>query len=100
MSGRVWQLAFWPALVVLMSALVMGRAFCGYVCSLGVTLDGAQALLGPKKRPQRAAGPGPIWLKYLVLAGLAGAALAGVGLAFWASPLALVTRFYGLLSTP
>jgi len=99
LSGRAWQPAFWPSLLVLASALVMGRAFCGYVCPMGATLDGAQALFGPKKRPNRG-NPGPVWLKYLVLAGLAGAALAGVGLVFWASPLALITRFYGLLIHP
>ena len=46
LSGRAWQPAFWPSLLVLAGALVMGRAFCGYVCPLGVTLDGAQALFG------------------------------------------------------
>ncbi len=45
----------------------------------------------------------PPWLrhgKYLILAGILGAALLGVNAAFWASPIALITRFYALLIHP
>jgi ferredoxin len=45
----------------------------------------------------------PVWIrcaKYLLLAGILGAALAGVNAAFWMSPIALITRFYALLIHP
>lgn len=38
--------------------------------------------------------------KYLILALMAGAAFAGANFAFWGSPIALVTRFWGLLVHP
>lgn len=99
LAGRIWLAAFWPALLVLASAFFLGRAFCAYLCPLGATLDGAKAILKPRAKAG-GEGPGPLWLKYLLLAALAGAALFGVGLVFWLSPLALATRFYGLLIHP
>ena len=54
----------------------------------------------PSERPARSL---PSWLrrsKYLFLAGILGAALLGVNAAFWASPIALITRFYALLVHP
>jgi ferredoxin len=40
-SVSSWQLItyFWPAAVLLVLALVLGRFFCGWLCPLGATLD-------------------------------------------------------------
>ena len=57
----------------------------------------------PVPLPDRPARSLPPWLrrsKYLLLAGILGAALLGVNAAFWASPIALITRFYALLIHP
>lgn len=97
LASQKWIWALWPAAVVLASGLLFGRAFCGYVCPMGTTIDGADKMIGRgKTKPAR-------WLRgmgWLVLAFLGGAALAGVSLVFLAAPLSLVTRLYGLVALP
>ncbi|MFO7956431.1 MAG: DUF6599 family protein [Candidatus Brocadiia bacterium] len=50
-SISAWQLItyFWPALVLLAAAVFLGRYFCGWLCPLGATLDGADRVLGRRK---------------------------------------------------
>ena len=38
-AGRELAVKFWPAIITVISALIMGRFFCGWVCPLGTTLD-------------------------------------------------------------
>lgn len=100
-AGRMLPWLFFPALIVVLSAFFFGRLFCGYICPMGTTLDVAQRFIGkphPKANPavQRLS---PLLNRY-VLIFLIGAGLAGVSLVSWASPLALITRFYGLVIYP
>jgi MauM/NapG family ferredoxin protein len=91
------------ALAVLGSAFFLGRAFCGYVCPMGATLDAAGPLCGSSSRKREKDPAKEIrlkGLKYLVLTAMTVAALSGVSLVFWGSPLALVTRFYALAVAP
>lgn len=98
-SGRFFLGAFVPALIVVGSALFFGRVFCSHFCPMGTTLEwlGKTRLWG---RPR----PSPLkdlsGVKYLVLSFLLGGALLGVSWVFWASPLSLITRFYGLVVYP
>ncbi len=98
-SGRIVLLAFIPALLVLISGPLIGRVFCGYICPMGTTLDGTDALFGPPKKKffssARLTG-----LKYLVLIFLTASALVGVSYIFFAAPLSLITRAYGLVIFP
>lgn len=86
-----------PALGVLASAL-WGRAFCGFVCPMGTTLD-LVGMLVRRKRPPLG-DPVPRTLKYILLAIVLAAALCRTNLAFWAAPIPLVTRLYGLVLEP
>ncbi|WP_029894045.1 4Fe-4S dicluster domain-containing protein [Desulfohalovibrio reitneri] len=93
LAARELTVLFLPAVVVLLSAPLLGRAFCGWVCPLGSTLDGARRITGGKA--QRLPG----WaarLKYGVLTAVLGAAALGIPLVFWAAPLPLAARFYAL----
>ena len=98
-SGRIVLLAFIPAALVLISGPLIGRVFCGYICPMGTTLDGTDALFGPKKKKlfssTRMTG-----VKYLMLIFLTGSALVGVSYVFFAAPLSLITRAYGLVLFP
>ena len=72
---------------------------------MGATLDifggAVRRLLGRGKSGKRhVSAPVPRSLKYLVLAVILTAALCGVNLAFWASPIPLTTRLYGLVLHP
>ncbi|MGM0786100.1 MAG: 4Fe-4S binding protein [Thermodesulfobacteriota bacterium] len=100
LAGRSLLWAFLPALVVVVSALFFGRIFCGYICPMGTTIDAADACFSRRRKTSGANGRISVRLKYYVLAFAAGSALAGVTFAFWAAPLSLITRFYGLVIYP
>ncbi|MDR1686180.1 MAG: 4Fe-4S binding protein [Desulfovibrio sp.] len=88
-----------PALGVVLAAVFAGRIFCGWVCPMGTTLDAAGSLVR-WKRLGRKTDPVPRCLKYGILAAILAAALLGVNMAFWASPIPLVTRLYALVLHP
>lgn len=87
-----------PALVVLASGPVLGRAFCGYVCPMGTTLDGGGFLVKPR-RDKSALGKLSAW-KYLLLLAILAAGLVGVSLVFLGSPISLITRLYTVIFVP
>jgi MauM/NapG family ferredoxin protein len=100
LAGRTLTWAFLPALVVLVSALFLGRMFCGYVCPMGTTLDGMDRMVGRSKRRTGPPGESLRPIKYYVLWFMLGAAVLGVSFVLLASPLSLITRFYGLVVYP
>ncbi|MEN6305024.1 MAG: 4Fe-4S dicluster domain-containing protein [Armatimonadia bacterium] len=94
--GRSWAVVqqFWPALVVLLGAALMGRVYCGWVCPLGTCVDGADALLRRKERGQgRKVG-------LLVLVGSLAAALLGTHLFWLFDPIPLITRTFATAADP
>jgi MauM/NapG family ferredoxin protein len=102
-AARTVTASAWLALVAALSGLVFGRAFCGYVCPMGATLDAAGRIAGWRRGPRRAEEepqPGPRRVKYLVLAGVLACAAFGVSAVFFVSPLSLATRLYGLFFLP
>jgi len=98
-SGRVLLLAFLPVVFVLMVTILFGRVFCGYFCPMGVTIDCSDKLIGEKEKAGKGR-TGYYRLKYYVLFFIIGSGILGVSSVFFASPLSLITRFYGLLIHP
>ncbi|MEW6187743.1 MAG: 4Fe-4S dicluster domain-containing protein [Thermodesulfobacteriota bacterium] len=99
LSARVFLLAFIPSLIVLAAALILGRVFCSHFCPMGTTLEliGKVRLWGKKRKGL------PTYLsriKYLLLGFLLGGSFLGVSWVFIASPLSLITRFYGIFIYP
>lgn len=97
--------ALFLAVFTILLAVLAGRIFCGWLCPMGATLDifggAVRRLLGRGKSGKRhVSAPVPRSLKYLVLAVILTAALCGVNLAFWASPIPLTTRLYALVLHP
>ncbi len=113
-AGRAFIGAVAPGLVVLASALLLGRAFCGWACPFGAMVDAGDAVWRrlAKTRRRKAGRPEarrndaarrpavPRLPKYAVLAGVLTAALAGLDLVFWAAPLPLAARFWALAAWP
>ncbi len=98
-SARVILLGVLPVVIVVLLSIWMGRFFCGHICPMGTTLDVSDRLFGTSYKKQKKLGrfrP----LKYLVLAYLLTGSLFGVSYVFLASPLSLITRFYGLVIYP
>ncbi|MBS3809131.1 MAG: 4Fe-4S binding protein [Desulfobacterales bacterium] len=100
LAARTLSWIFIPALIVLLSAPVFGRIFCGYLCPMGTTIDAADACFPTRTGPDKSRHPVSPYLKYYILAFTAGTSLLGVTFVFWASPLSLITRFYGLVVYP
>lgn len=98
-AGRAIAWAFLPTLLVLLSAPLLGRVFCGYICPMGTTIDLSDATFQPGKQAAPPAILSPN-LKIYILVFLIGAAVLGVSFAFWTAPLALITRFYGTIVFP
>lgn len=114
-AGRAVIGAAVPGLVVLVLSLLLGRAFCGWVCPFGAMVDASDAVWKrlAKGRRRRTSGrrvssqsavirlPAvPRLPKYAVLAAVLAAALAGLDLVFWAAPLPLAARFWTLAAWP
>ncbi|NHZ48086.1 4Fe-4S binding protein, partial [Nitratidesulfovibrio liaohensis] len=100
-AGRALIGAAVPGLVVLALSLLLGRAFCGWVCPFGAMVDAGDAVWrrlarGRRKRKSAGGEPGrhdsaprptvPRLPKYALLAAMLAAALAGLDLVFWAAP--------------
>jgi len=68
LSSWHWTAFFWPALILILLSLLVGRFFCGWICPLGAVIDGVGAALGfcANLRPKRLS---PIWraVKYVLL---------------------------------
>ncbi len=89
---------FIPALVVLVTGMVFGRFFCGWVCPLGTTIDISDYLFF-RRRKQRNDLSRPTW-KYYVLAATLVAALFGTQLAWLGDPIPLLTRTWATVIRP
>jgi len=98
-SSRFLIAAFIPAVLVIFSVPIIGRVFCGYICPMGTTIDLTDSLFRFKNK-HYLFSKNLLKIKYLVLFFLLGAAFFGVSYAFFASPLSLITRLYGLIIFP
>ena len=86
--------------LVLGSALLWGRLFCGYICPLGTMLDVAEFALGKRLRKVPRPDLGLNRIRFGLLAFIGAAALSGSALLVWLSPLSLCTRFATNLAFP
>ncbi len=99
----IWILI--PGLIILALTFILGRFFCGHICPMGSTIDFLSRIaFGKRKLPadqnnyendRRFKA-----VKYVFLAVIIGAAMAGVSIVSFGSPLSLATRIYGLLFYP
>jgi polyferredoxin len=91
LAAKVWVAAIaLLAAPVIVLTLFAGRAYCGWVCPLGTTIDVSDRLFFAKTRA-RPATPRRRW-KYYVLAAVVVSALFGAQLAYVVDPIVLLTR--------
>jgi MauM/NapG family ferredoxin protein len=93
MAGLFWSLVF-VALTI-----ILGRFFCGWVCPLGTTLDGARRLLFTP-RPDRGVAAGFRRAKYYLLITLLVSSLFSVNLLGLFDPLSLLYRTLAIVLYP
>ena len=65
-SGRVFLLAFIPAVIVVLVTMFFGRIFCGYICPMGITIDCSDKIQSIKKKKGEGS-PFLYKLKYFLL---------------------------------
>ncbi|MBS3920545.1 MAG: 4Fe-4S binding protein [Deltaproteobacteria bacterium] len=96
MIGR----ALW-GLVTIGATLLIGRFFCAYVCPMGASIDFLHLLFFRKKKRSNLKTESSFRkVKYFLLIVFITAALAGLSLAFFMDPIALLTRFYTFFLYP
>jgi polyferredoxin/Pyruvate/2-oxoacid:ferredoxin oxidoreductase delta subunit len=90
LAGRTLIVRLWPFVIVVASALVLGRVFCGYFCPLGTMLDCFRRTF------RRKAGSRNIGhlrnVKYLVLLGTLAAAALGMSTTHFFDPVNIAER--------
>jgi polyferredoxin len=88
----------WPALVIVVLTVALGRVFCGWVCPLGTTIDIFDHFFFRRiRRSQRLRVPA---LKYYVLVAALVAALLSVQVGHYVDPIPLLTRTVALVFHP
>jgi polyferredoxin len=95
LSARTLTAALAWAVPLVVLALFLGRFFCGWICPMGALHHAIGWLAAPRAVPERAARNRPsraYRLKYVVLLGLLGAALAGSNQIGLLDPIAFTWR--------
>jgi polyferredoxin/NAD-dependent dihydropyrimidine dehydrogenase PreA subunit len=101
-ASRALITAFWPALIVVALTLLLGRAFCGWVCPVGSLLDAGDFVIGKlfRKRPREGEVPRHRRWRIILLIALLVFAAFGIPLAGWFDPLALFPRTLATSAVP
>jgi ferredoxin-type protein NapF len=101
LTGRVFIPALLLSLITLFSAVVLGRAFCGWFCPLGTTIDLFEKILYRGKHPRKRNGARSLRsLKYIILILILFSSLSGLSLGPFLDPIPLATRIYTLVFYP
>lgn len=93
-ANRHFETIFLLSLIVLLSPLLVGRAFCGWVCPLGTTIDLSDKLV---RRPKFRINPRWKAFKYALLVLILCLAICGFQYAWLMAPLPLVWRSFGTI---
>ncbi len=102
LASNEWIRAYWPAMLLLIATVFMGRFFCGWICPFGITIDLTDKLLkawrdkiGPALRLYDGKQ-----LKFYILAFLLLSLFISRQMVGWLDPLSLATNTYALLAHP
>ena len=93
-AGRFFDIVFLLAAIVLLSPLIFGRAFCGWICPMGTLIDLSDNILKPKKRRDFRRLR---FLKLAILVAVIVLAIFGVQYAWLLDPLPIAWRSIGVI---
>ncbi len=101
LTGKVFIPALLLSLITLLSAVVLGRTFCGWFCPMGTTIDIFEKILYRGKHPRKGEGLRRLRsLSYIILIIIVFSSLFGLSLGPFLDPIPLVTRIYTFLFYP
>lgn len=96
-ANRFWIPALAISFIVLLSPLVVGRAFCGWICPLGTVIDTTDKVIAPKKETF---GRKLRYLKTAFLFVFLIAVIGGLQYTWLFDPLPLLWRTFGAVIMP
>jgi polyferredoxin len=90
LASRKIEGLFLISLLTVGATLILGRFFCGWICPLGTTMDAFEKTLPSGNDPMKS----PAWgaIRFVLLAGILFAALAGISIVHFFDPLVIITR--------
>ena len=88
------------ALAVVALSLILPRAYCGWICPLGTTMDIVDKLLFRKRDRSKNTAPRLRQVKYGLLAALLVLAVFRLGVFGWFDPVCIATRSFGVAVYP
>jgi len=105
LASNEWIRDYWPALLLLVGTVFMGRFFCGWLCPFGITLDLTDKLSRGWRAGVHDNTPLPMIyngkrLKFYFLAFLLLSLFISRQMVGWFDPLSLATNTYTVLAHP
>lgn len=92
LSSRYWPTAAWVSAIALLATGIWGRFYCIHACPMGFVQDAIDYAFGGRRARHM-----PSVAPYLVLGAVVALAALGINLAYWASPLPLLSESVGLV---
>jgi len=92
--------ALLAALAVLGFSFFFPRAYCGWICPLGTSMDIVDKVLFRKRKRTREAAPALRQVKYGLLVVLLVTAVFGLGVFGWFDPICIATRSFAVVVYP
>ena len=113
-AAREFIINFWPALILIISTIILGRYFCSWICPFGTTIDITDKLFAKKRNKKNIklktahnsehSSKRTFYdnrrLKYYILIFIIIAPIFGVQMVGWLDPLSLATNTYTIVVHP
>ncbi|MFQ5964439.1 MAG: DUF6599 family protein [Candidatus Scalinduaceae bacterium] len=99
-AAKEFIVMYWPAAIILVASVFMGRFFCGWVCPLGTTIDITDNLLKEQRKRTSYKIYDAKKFKYYLLAFLLLSLFISHQMVGWFDPLSIVTNAYTIVIHP
>ncbi len=93
-------LFFWPAIIIIVLTIFLGRFFCGWICPLGTTIDASSHILRSPSNKISAKWTKLRYLKFFILSATILLAIFSLNLWGYFDPLAIFTRMTTVIFYP
>ncbi len=94
------SLIFWPALIIIILTLFLGRFFCGWICPLGAVLDLTSKIVKPPSNQTSPKWRKLRYLKFAVLSGMVILAIFSIHVWGYLDPLSIFNRVLTIVIYP
>ncbi|MDR4504641.1 MAG: 4Fe-4S dicluster domain-containing protein [Candidatus Scalindua sp.] len=99
-AAREFIIQYWPAAIVLLASLFLGRFFCGWICPLGTTFDATDKLIASQRDKISSKLYDGKRLKFYLLGFLLLSLFISSQMVGWFDPLSIATNAYTIVIHP